>query len=88
MPGKRSRLNWRQRRKLGLTFASVLSIVRDMDAADALPEDSAEAAIAVADRLRQNESHSAAYQAAEVDWDTILDFLQRLIELIRSLFNI
>lgn len=83
---RRNRLTFRERRELGLTVVNIMPIYRRMRESGELDAMSAsEAAVVVADELQG--TYPKAYEAAGVDWDAILAFIERIIELLLKLFG-
>ncbi len=71
----------RERRAMGLTLRNVRKTLAEMQKAGELEDkDSATIAVEVLDRLIGD--NPAAFQNAAIDWDRILEFLERLIPLI------
>jgi hypothetical protein len=79
------RLGYRERRALGLTFRNVRRVLDEMDQDGELEgKSSSMLAVEVFDHL-VDENPQEFSAVAEVDWDAILDFLTKLIELILKL---
>ncbi len=71
----------RQRRRMGVTFRNVRQILKGMDVNDRSPE---ELSVEVLGLLLA-EAPDAREDAA-IDWDRLLAFIEKLIELIIRLF--
>lgn len=72
----------KERKKMGATFWNVRRILKDLKADGELASDHGVNAISVLDRLAvENEAVFASVGEGR-DWDSFLEFLERLIELI------
>jgi hypothetical protein len=80
-------ISWKQRRALGLTFRNVRKTLSALNADGDLEGVAAsELPVMVLDRLVDD--NPRAYATAELDWDAILNFLERLIPLILRLIEL
>ena len=81
-------LTIRQRREMGLTLRNVTRIVKELDEAGEITEDTTveEAAVMVLSVLV--EDTPAAFQDPAIDWEAILAFLERLLPLILQIIAI
>lgn len=83
----RRKLSDRDARRLGVTFLSVRSAVKELKASGVIDgtESNAELAAIVADHISSKKENKAAY-AAGVDWDSLLAFITKLLEIIMKFF--
>ena len=83
----RRKLSDREARRLGITFLSVRSAVKELKTSGAIDgsESHAELAAIVADHISSKKEHKAAY-AAGVDWDALLAFITKLLDIIMKFF--
>jgi len=75
-------LTRRQRRKLGVTFRNVRRIAIDLKKKGALSDDPAVASAQILDVLTTENPKAFHEEAAAINWDALLDFIERLLELI------
>jgi len=75
-------LTRRQRRKLGITFRNIRRVASDLKKAGELSDDKAVAAAQVLQALTQENPKAFQQEAGSIDWDALLDFIERLLELI------
>jgi len=75
-------LTRRQRRKLGVTFRNVRRIAIDLKKKGELSDDPAVASAQVLTVLTNENPKAFQEEAAAINWDALLDFIERLLELI------
>jgi len=75
-------LSRRQRRKLGVTFRNIRRVASDLKKAGELSNDPAIASAQVLRVLTEENPKEFQAEAASIDWDALLDFIERLLELI------
>lgn len=71
----------RQRRAMGLTFKNVMGLLKEMNA-DGDLEDKTMPELAVEVLHNLVDGQPAAFKDPEIDWDSLLAFLEKLIPLI------
>jgi len=86
-PTAGKRLTWKERRALGVTIRNVRRVMKDLKTEGVLSPDSDIAAIQVLDRLTV-ENPQAFKAVGDIDWDRLLEFLERLIELLLKILPI
>jgi len=83
------RLNWRERRKLGITASNIRRIVQDLDKADQIdPQDTASASVAVLTVLMDENQAAYAALSPQFDWDKLLEAIERIIELVMRIIGL
>jgi len=82
------RLNFVQRRRLGLTIRNILPIVKDMKQAGVIDENTSPSTVAALVMEELVQQNAEAYGAPGIDWDNILDFIERLIPLILQIITL
>jgi len=84
-----SRLGFLQRRKLGLTWRNLRPIVKHLQEEGRIGNGnpSADAVLVMEELMAQNPEAWAA-EAPTVDWDAIIEFLERLIPLILKILSL
>lgn len=82
------KLTWRERRKLGVTFSNVRRHMKEMEAEGYNVEElsQSEVGLIILDRLAGE--NPELFREPGLDWDALLDFLERLFELIMRFFVI
>ena len=74
---------------MGLTFGNILRIVRDMKTTGQIGAvDPGEAMIAVLVLDRLVGERPEAFRDAQIDWDALIEFLERLIPLILRIIDL
>lgn len=86
--GGRRKFSDRDARRLGITFLSVRSSLKELKASGTIDgsEGTGELAAIVADHISSKKENKTAFAKEGVDWDSLLAFLERLIALIMKLF--
>ena len=80
-------LTWRQRRKLGLTVRNVIRVTREMKKAGDLEGVSqAELSAMILNQLMTE--NPKVYADPSLDWDALLDFIERLIPIILKIMSL
>ena len=83
----RKRLRIREARRLGLTVRNIGPIVRKIrDEPDFADKTHAEIAVEVAERLA--EQNPDGFRDPNLDWDAIIEFIEKLLPLILKLIEI
>jgi len=88
VPTVGKRLTWKERKKLGLTFCNVLRIMKQLKADKTLSHDSSIASVQVFAQLVTENPKAFESIGPSVDWDLIMEWLERIIELILKLLPI
>jgi len=76
----------RQRRKLGITFRNIRSVAKEMKAEGELSDDPSVAAVQVLDKLTEQHPKAYAEEAPSLDWDKLLEIVERLLAIIMRFF--
>jgi len=79
-------LTRRQRRKLGVTFRNIRAVAKELDAAGELSPDRTVASAQVLAVLTEQNPRAFEEEAAAIDWDSLLDFIERLMAIIMKFF--
>jgi len=79
-------LTRRQRRKLGLTFRNIRKVAKELNAAGELSPDRTVASAQVLAVLTEENPRAFEEEAAAIDWDSLLDFIERLMSIIMKFF--
>lgn len=85
----RRRLSDREARRLGVTFLSVRAALKELKAAGTIDgsECNAELSAIVADHISSKKENAAAFKATAIDWDALISFISRLLEIILKFFQ-
>ena len=75
-------LTRRQRRALGVTFRNIRRVASELKKAGELSDDPAIASAQVLKVLTEENPKAFEEEAAAINWDALLDFIERLLELI------
>lgn len=86
--GLRRKFSDRDARRLGITFLSVRSSLKELKASGAIDgsESNSELSVIVAEHIASKKENKAAFAKEGVDWDSLLAFIEKLIALIMRLF--
>lgn len=85
---RRRVLNDREARRLGVSFGSVRSAVKELRASGVIDgsESNSELAAIVADHIASKKENAAAFKAGSVDWEALMSLISRILELIFKFF--
>ena len=75
----------KERKRMGVTWWNVVRILRDMKAANELSPDNSLNALTVMERLAADRPEAFVFAEAERDWDSFLEFLEKLIALLMKI---
>jgi len=82
-PAAGRRLNRQERRRLGITLRNVRRVMADLEAAGELDQgDAAGTAAQVLSRLIDEQPQQYKQLAGDIDWDRVLEFIEKLVELL------
>lgn len=81
LPEKRWLLTWRKRREMGITFRNVLAKARQLKREDRFDKnDIPSMALGIQGMIVAD--NPKVFEDPAVDWDAILEFIERLLELL------
>jgi len=88
VPEPVKRLNLLERRRLGLTIRNVKPIVERLQAEGQITEETPPSTAAVMVFEELVSADPKAYADASIDWDAVLEFLEKLIPLIIAIISL
>jgi hypothetical protein len=84
---QRRELSFKQRRDLGLDIKNLVAIAKELLADGEIDDSSSRSDKAAAILARLHDKNPQAFSLGDIDWDALLDFIERLIGLIEKIMG-